>query len=99
MRKKHVDLVFAVGPLPMMKAVAKMTKDQIKTVVSLNSIMVDGIGMCGSCRITYEGRVKFVCVDGPEFDGHKVDFDNLMLRNKRFLRDEEEACNMLEGTR
>ena len=95
---KHIDIVWAIGPVIMMKVVTALTwKYNLKTIVSLNPIMVDGTGMCGGCRVTVDGKIKFACVDGPEFDGHKVDFDNLMLRNKRFLREEAESCKMLEG--
>jgi len=98
-KEKRIDIVWAIGPVIMMKVVANLTKKyDIKTIVSLNPIMVDGTGMCGGCRVEVGGKTKFACVDGPEFDGHKVDFNNLMLRNRRFLRDEEEACNMLEET-
>jgi ferredoxin--NADP+ reductase len=90
-----IDIVWAIGPVIMMKVVAELTKKyEIKTMVSLNPIMVDGTGMCGGCRVTVGGEIKFACVDGPEFDGHQVDFDNLMLRNKRFLREEEHACKI-----
>jgi len=110
-KEKRIDIVWAIGPVIMMKVVANLTvimmkvvanltkKYDIKTIVSLNPIMVDGTGMCGGCRVEVGGKTKFACVDGPEFDGHKVDFNNLMLRNRRFLRDEEEACKMLEETR
>ncbi len=82
---KSVAEVVAVGPVPMMRAVAKVTKPfGVKTTVSLNSIMVDGIGMCGACRVTVGGKVKFACVDGPEFDGHKVNFDELAARLTAF---------------
>jgi ferredoxin/flavodoxin---NADP+ reductase len=82
---KSVAEVVAVGPVPMMRAVAKVTEPfGVKTTVSLNSIMVDGIGMCGACRVTVGGEVKFACVDGPEFDGHKVDFNELATRLKAF---------------
>jgi len=95
---KKINIVWSIGPVIMMKVVADVTrKYDIKTMVSLNPIMVDGTGMCGGCRVTVGGEIKFACVDGPEFDGHKVDFDNLMLRNRRFLREEEKACKMLEG--
>ena len=95
---KKIDIVWAIGPIIMMKVVANLTKKyDLKTIVSLNPIMVDGTGMCGGCRVTIDGKIKFACVDGPEFDGHKVDFDNLMLRNKRFLREEEKSCKMFEG--
>jgi len=78
---KHIDRVFAVGPVPMMNSVAKLTKEwNIKTIVSLNPIMVDGTGMCGVCRVSVGGETKFACVDGPEFDAHLVDFDLLMKR-------------------
>ncbi len=89
---ERFDLVMAVGPLPMMKAVADATrKDKIKTMVSLNSIMVDGTGMCGSCRVEVGGETKFVCVDGPELDGHLVDFDNLSRRQVRYLKEEKNS--------
>ncbi|MBS3778333.1 MAG: sulfide/dihydroorotate dehydrogenase-like FAD/NAD-binding protein [Candidatus Thermoplasmatota archaeon] len=90
-----IDGVWAIGPVIMMKVVADLTrKYNIKTVVSLNPIMVDGTGMCGGCRVTVGDKTKFACVDGPEFDGHKVDFDNLMLRNRRFVDEEEHACKL-----
>ncbi len=78
---KKYDVCIAIGPMIMMKFVCKLTKElDIPTVVSLNPIMVDGTGMCGACRVTVDGEVKFACVDGPEFDGHKVDFDQAMKR-------------------
>jgi len=84
-----LDLAVAVGPLVMMRAVCQMTKlYDLPTVVSLNPVMVDGTGMCGGCRCTVGGERKFACVDGPHFDGHKVDFDELMRRNATFSRDE-----------
>jgi len=91
--KTSIDMVMAIGPVIMMKVVADVTrKYKIKTLVSLNPIMVDGTGMCGGCRVLVGGETKFACVDGPEFDGHLVDFGNLMLRNRRFLCEEDEAC-------
>jgi len=79
----------------MMKVVADLTrKYNIKTLVSLNPIMVDGTGMCGGCRVSVGGETKFACVDGPEFDGHLVDFKNLMLRNMRFVKEEDHACKI-----
>lgn len=93
--EKKIDIVWAVGPVIMMKVVSNLTKKYgIKTIVSLNPIMVDGTGMCGGCRVSVGGETKFACVDGPEFDGHLVDFDNLMQRNRRFLREEKEACKL-----
>ncbi len=87
------DLVVAIGPLPMMNACVETTRPSgTKTMVSLNAIMVDGTGMCGSCRVTVGPEIKFACVDGPDFDGHQVDFKELMLRQKRF-KGEEEAAN------
>jgi homotetrameric NADPH-dependent glutamate synthase len=84
--------VVAIGPIPMMKACAEVTRPYgVPTVVSLNSIMVDGTGMCGSCRVTVGGKMKFACVDGADFDGHQVNFDELALRQKRFAREEREA--------
>jgi len=94
---KKIDVVWAVGPVIMMKVVSDLTRKYgIRTVVSLNPIMVDGTGMCGSCRVSVGGETKFACVDGPEFDGHLVDFDNLMLRNQRFVEEEKHACKLLE---
>lgn len=91
--KGNIDLIVAIGPLVMMKAVANLTKEYgIKTIVSLNSIMVDGTGMCGACRVTVGNETKFACVDGPEFDGHLVDFDE-QLRRSRIYKDEEERAN------
>ncbi len=89
---KKIDLVYAVGPIIMMKVIANITRPHnIATVVSLNPIMVDGTGMCGSCRVIIDGKTKFGCVDGPEFDGHKVDFENLTARNKRYIPEEQVA--------
>jgi len=91
------DVVIAIGPAIMMKAVSDMTRPlEIPTIVSLNSIMIDGTGMCGGCRITIGAETKFVCVDGPEFDGHAVDFDLLMKRQRMFVRQEEEARRRFE---
>ena len=88
------DLVVAIGPMPMMSAVTEVTRPfGISTVVSLNAIMVDGTGMCGSCRVSLDGEIKFACVDGPDFDAHKVDFPELMRRQKRFSRHEAMAQN------
>ena len=87
-----VDMVICAGPVPMMKAVADLTKDYgVPTIASLNPIMVDGTGMCGACRVTVGGEVKFACVDGPEFDAHQVDFDELMNRLRMFREKEDEA--------
>jgi ferredoxin/flavodoxin---NADP+ reductase len=87
-----IDLVLAIGPIPMMKAVAEVTRaDRIHTVVSLNSIMVDGTGMCGGCRVSVDGKSEFACVDGPEFDAHKVDFDVLTSRNRMYREQEQQA--------
>jgi NAD(P)H-flavin reductase len=86
------NLVVAIGPAIMMKAVAELTRKlAIPTLASLNSIMVDGTGMCGACRITVDGKTKFVCVDGPEFDAHKVDFDLLIKRLRMYLPEEQVA--------
>ena len=84
--------VFAVGPGPMMKAVADLTRAaKIPTIVSLNPIMIDGTGMCGGCRVDVGGEVKFACVDGPEFDGHQVDFDLLRDRLATYQAQEKKA--------
>ena len=90
--KKNVALVVGIGPVVMMRAVSEVTRPyNIKTVVSLNTIMVDGTGMCGCCRATIGGETKFVCVDGPEFDGHHVDFKELISRQKMYNREERRA--------
>ena len=89
---RRPDAVYAVGPVPMMRAVAEQTREPgIKTIVSLNPIMVDGTGMCGGCRVTVGGEVKFACVDGPEFDGHEVDFAELATRQQTY---EEDYCRL-----
>ncbi len=91
-----IDLVVAVGPVPMMEAVAKATRPYaVKTVVSLNPIMVDGTGMCGACRATVGGKTVFVCVDGPEFDAHQVDFAELRNRQRMYLAEEREAIEAM----
>ena len=96
----QVDLVVAIGPAIMMKAVCDLTKSyNIRTIVSLNSIMVDATGMCGACRVEVGGKTKFVCVDGPEFDGHHVDFDLLMARLRMYLPEEKRAMEILQEKR
>lgn len=100
MEKEKIDYVIAVGPMPMMKAVADMTRGTgIKTEASMNPIMVDGTGMCGACRLTVGGKVKFACVEGPDFDAHEIDFDEVINRSKIY-KDEErkrsENCNLLK---
>ncbi|MDO4730774.1 MAG: sulfide/dihydroorotate dehydrogenase-like FAD/NAD-binding protein [Clostridia bacterium] len=97
----NFDLVVAIGPLPMMKAVCDLTKKyNIKTIISMNPIMIDGTGMCGGCRLTVGGQTKFACVDGPDFDGHLVDFDEAMKRLRTYNKDEQHArdefCNLLK---
>ncbi len=92
LQNDKINLVYAIGPAIMMKFVCKTTeKYNVKTIVSLNSIMIDGTGMCGGCRVNIGGKTKFCCVDGPEFDGHNVDFDLLMERQKMYLDEEKEA--------
>lgn len=89
---EKIDRVFAIGPVPMMKVICDVTKPHgIKTIVSLNSIMVDATGMCGACRVAVAGKTKFACVDGPEFDGHEVDFKLLANRLKMYCDSEREA--------
>ena len=98
-RGEGIDLVVAVGPVPLMRAVCEVTRPAgIKTVVSLNPIMVDGTGMCGGCRVSVGGETKFVCVDGPEFDGHKVDFDLLTKRLRTYVEMERQSLAFHEGT-
>ncbi len=100
---EKIDMVICVGPVPMMKAVVETTRQpRIKTFVSLNPIMVDGTGMCGACRVTVGGKTKFACVDGPDFDGHEVDFEEMTKRQKMYLKQEKiaydkflhEECNL-----
>lgn len=93
---KKIDFVLAIGPIPMMRAVAETTRPYgIKTVVSLNPVMVDGTGMCGGCRATVDNKTVFVCVDGPEFDAHLVDYDTLTRRNRTYNEDERIALDHL----
>ena len=90
--EEKVDAVWIIGPTIMMKVTSNITREKgIKTFVSLNPVMVDGTGMCGSCRCVVGGKTKFACVDGPEFDAHQVDFDNLMQRQRYYLEHEKEA--------
>lgn len=104
---EEIDEVIAIGPVPMMRAVVGVTKPHnIKTSVSLNPIMIDGTGMCGCCRVTVDGKIKFACVDGPDFDGLTVDFDELMNRQKMFKEEEHHAnergnhiCNLMGGAK
>lgn len=99
------DTVIAIGPLPMMRAVCNLTKDRgIRTIVSMNPIMIDGTGMCGGCRVTVGGKTRFACVDGPDFDGHEVDFDEAIARSRIFRAEEGEimkkhACKLTGGVR
>ena len=97
---EKVDYAIAVGPMPMMRAVAELTRDKdIYTEASMNPIMVDGTGMCGACRVTVGGEVKFACVDGPDFNAHLIDFDEVINRT-RIYKDEErkrsENCNLIK---
>jgi len=98
MSKEKVDYAIAVGPMPMMRAVAELTRGTgIKTEASMNPIMVDGTGMCGACRVTVGGEVKFACVDGPDFDAHLIDFDEVINRTKIYKdyeRKRSENCNL-----
>ena len=102
-----IDEVIAIGPVPMMKAVVGVTKPHnLKTMVSLNPIMIDGTGMCGACRVTVDGKIKFACVDGPDFDGLSVDFDELMARQRMFKEEEHQVdvnadriCNLMGGAK
>ena len=96
------DVCFVVGPIIMMKNVSLLTKKYgIKTIVSMNPLMIDGTGMCGCCRIMIDGKMKFACIDGPDFDGHKVDYDEMMIRNGMYKEIErkkrDEYCNLFKG--
>ena len=99
------DEVFVLGPMPMMRAVCNLTREYgIKTTVSMNTIMIDGTGMCGGCRLTVNGETKFACVDGPDFDGHLVDFDEAIMRSRMYkaeekLSDEKHFCHLTGGER
>lgn len=99
----NYDLVIAIGPLAMMKFVSKITKEfGIKTIVSMNPIIIDGTGMCGGCRLTVSGKTKFACVDGPDFDGHEVDFDEMIKRLSTYKSEEQISlkrynCNLMRG--
>lgn len=97
LEKDKIDLAVAIGPIPMMKFCSLITKEKnVKTFVSLNPIMVDGTGMCGCCRVSVGGDTKFACVDGPEFDGHKVDFDELAKRLASYLDEERVSMETFE---
>ena len=88
------DAVIAIGPLMMMRAVAKLTEEYgIKTIVSMNPVMIDGTGMCGGCRVTVGGETKFACVDGPDFDGHLIDWDSAINRQKMYKSEEKRSCD------
>jgi ferredoxin--NADP+ reductase len=98
--REKIDIVYAIGPAPMMRAVADLTKKHnIKTLVSLNPIMVDGTGMCGACRVSVEGKTKFACVDGPEFDAHKVNWDELISRLGTFKCHEKTSSDKFNTRR
>ncbi|MGB9204863.1 MAG: sulfide/dihydroorotate dehydrogenase-like FAD/NAD-binding protein [Terriglobales bacterium] len=93
----RIDLVLAIGPIPMMRAVAEMTrKERIRTIVSLNPIMIDGTGMCGGCRVLIDGKSEFACVDGPEFDAHRVDFAVLVQRNSMYRTAEQQSMELFQ---
>jgi ferredoxin--NADP+ reductase len=92
--RDDIALVVGIGPVPMMKFLCKMTKEyDVKTVVSLNPIMVDATGMCGACRVSVGGRTRFCCVEGPEFDGHQVDFEELVKRQRAYLTEEKTSMD------
>jgi ferredoxin--NADP+ reductase len=96
-KERPIGAVYCAGPVPMMRAIVAMTKPAgVKTIVSLNPIMVDGTGMCGGCRVTIGGKTKFACVDGPEFDGHEVDFDELWDRLSAYHKQEKIALDRME---
>ena len=98
LEKEDVKLVVGIGPVPMMKFVCKVTEQfKVKTLVSLNAIMVDGTGMCGCCRVSVGGKTQFACVDGPEFDGHEVDFEELMQRLQAYTAEEATAYSKYKG--
>jgi ferredoxin--NADP+ reductase len=95
LRTTNYELIYAVGPIPMMRKVSQVTKDSnIKTIVSLNALMVDATGMCGCCRVDIGGETKFTCIDGPEFDAQLVDWNELEKRNKIYIEKEKHICNL-----
>ncbi len=101
---EQYDEVITIGPLPMMKFVCKLTKEySVKTIASMNPIMIDGTGMCGGCRLTVGGKTMFACVDGPEFDGHEIDFDEAIARSQTYRAFERHAheatCNLFKGVK
>jgi len=91
MEKEHINRVIVIGPPIMMKVVSELTRNRVKTIASLNPIMVDGMGMCGGCRVVVDSHIKFACCDGPEFDAHQVDWDELMNRSRAYI-EEEVVC-------
>ena len=96
---EKIDMIFAIGPLVMMKFVVETAKKyNVPCTVSMNPIMIDGTGMCGGCRLSVDGKTKFACVDGPDFDGYKVDFDEAIMRNRMYndfeRKAHEETCNL-----
>lgn len=96
---RKIDRVIIIGPLIMMKVTSEVTRPyKIKTIVSMNPIMVDATGMCGSCRVIVGGKTRFACVDGPEFDAHEVDFDNVIKRNTRFMKEEAASLDAYKKT-
>lgn len=97
--KDKYDLIYSVGPIPMMKRVAQVSREyKVKTLVSLNALMVDATGMCGCCRVTVDGKIKFSCVDGPDFDGHAVDWEELEKRNKAYSAQEKHICSLFPAS-
>jgi ferredoxin--NADP+ reductase len=98
-KKEPIALIVAIGPVPMMKFTCKLTQGYgVKTMVSLNPIMVDGTGMCGCCRVTVDGTTRFACVEGPEFDGHQVNFDELIQRQRAYLEQEKQSMDRFQGS-
>ena len=98
LEKGEADCVMAVGPMPMMRAVSDLTRAYgVKTVVSMNPLMVDGTGMCGCCRVTVGGKTRYACVDGPEFDGHEIDWSEAMTRLTAYKQQEKEHLCRLTG--
>jgi ferredoxin--NADP+ reductase len=94
LQKEKIDSVTAIGPGVMMQAVSKIVPKELELIVSLNSLMVDGTGMCGACKVTVDGKTKFTCVDGPDFDGHKVDFEEFLNKHKFYKKEEEHICKI-----
>jgi ferredoxin--NADP+ reductase len=94
MKREYLNIVFSIGPVDMMKTISDYTKSRVKVIACLNPIIIDGIGMCGSCRVTVNNETKFACVDGPHFDSHMINWNEFMRRNSRYKKQEKHICRI-----